>query len=64
MELEYQSHCGSPVQNADTDFDGNFNINASVGDVLKVSMLGFEAVSVKATVNPMNITTKNLRIQH
>jgi TonB-linked SusC/RagA family outer membrane protein len=46
----------SPSSNADTDFDGNFNINASVGDVLKVSMLGFEAVSVKATVNPMNIT--------
>jgi hypothetical protein len=40
----------SPSSNADTDFDGNFNINASVGDVLKVSMLGFEAVSV-ATVN-------------
>ena len=46
----------SPSSNADTDFDGNFNINASVGDVLKVSMLGFEMVSVKATVNPMNIT--------
>jgi hypothetical protein len=44
MELEYQNHCGFSSSNTDTDFDGNFNINASVGDVLKVSMLGFEAV--------------------
>jgi TonB-linked SusC/RagA family outer membrane protein len=46
----------SPTSNTDTDFDGNFNINASVGDVLKISMLGFEAVSIKATLNPMTIT--------
>lgn len=46
----------SPTSNTDTDFDGNFNINATVGDVLKVSMLGFEVVSIKATANPMTIT--------
>jgi hypothetical protein len=35
MELEYQEPLWFlQVQNADTDFDGNFNINASVGDVL------------------------------
>lgn len=46
----------SPTSNTDTDFDGNFNINATVGDVLKVSMLGFEVVAIKATANPMTIT--------
>lgn len=39
----------------DTDFEGNFNINAKVGEVLKISMLGFDAVSIKATANPMRI---------
>ncbi|MEO8253515.1 MAG: SusC/RagA family TonB-linked outer membrane protein [Flavobacterium sp.] len=46
----------SPTANTDTDFEGNFNINAKVGDVLKVSMLGFDAVDVKATQAPMAIT--------
>ncbi|MFT5252179.1 MAG: TonB-linked SusC/RagA family outer membrane protein [Flavobacteriales bacterium] len=46
----------SPISNTSTDFDGNFNINAKVGDVLKFTMLGFEAVSVKATQNAMTIT--------
>ncbi|CAM3079099.1 SusC/RagA family TonB-linked outer membrane protein [Flavobacterium frigoris] len=45
----------SPTSNADTDFDGNFNINAKAGDLLKVTMLGFEAVSIKATAGPMSI---------
>ena len=26
---------------ADTDFDGNFNINAKVGEILKISMVNF-----------------------
>ncbi|TDE50132.1 SusC/RagA family TonB-linked outer membrane protein [Flavobacterium sp. GT3P67] len=39
----------------DTDFDGNFNINAKVGEVLKISMVGFDALSVSATAAPMNI---------
>jgi TonB-linked SusC/RagA family outer membrane protein len=46
----------SPSSNADTDFDGNFNVNAKVGETLKVTMLGFEAVSVTATAAPMRIT--------
>ncbi|SHL84763.1 SusC/RagA family TonB-linked outer membrane protein [Flavobacterium saccharophilum] len=43
---------------ADADFDGNFTINAKEGEVLKVSMLGFTAVSVPATTAPMTITLK------
>ena len=39
----------------DTDIDGNFNINAKVGEVLKISMVGFEAVSVKATAGAMTV---------
>lgn len=46
----------SPISNTSTDFDGNFNINAKVADILKFTMLGFEAVSVKATQNAMTIT--------
>ncbi|TRX20464.1 SusC/RagA family TonB-linked outer membrane protein [Flavobacterium franklandianum] len=42
--------------NTDTDFDGNFNINAKVGEVLKVSMVGFDAISVKVTSETMAIT--------
>lgn len=41
---------------SDTDFDGNFNINAKEGEVLKISMVGFDAVSVKATASFMSIT--------
>lgn len=40
----------------DTDFDGNFNINAKEGEVLKISMVGFDAVSVNATLTPMSIS--------
>lgn len=43
---------------ADADFDGNFTINAKVGETLKVSMLGFDAVSVVATAAQMTITLK------
>ncbi|MEO6174918.1 MAG: SusC/RagA family TonB-linked outer membrane protein [Flavobacterium circumlabens] len=43
---------------ADADFDGNFTINAKEGEMLKISMLGFEAISVPATSAPMTITLK------
>jgi TonB-linked SusC/RagA family outer membrane protein len=43
---------------ADTDFDGNFSINAKEGDILKISLVGFESVSVAATLTPMTITLK------
>ncbi|MFV5685910.1 SusC/RagA family TonB-linked outer membrane protein [Flavobacterium sp. GB2R13] len=43
---------------ADTDFDGNFNINAKIGEVLKISMVGFDALSIKVTSETMNITLK------
>jgi TonB-linked SusC/RagA family outer membrane protein len=42
----------------DTDFDGNFSIKAKVGEILKISMLGFDAVTVKATDNGMKIQLK------
>ncbi|PVX47288.1 TonB-linked SusC/RagA family outer membrane protein [Flavobacterium sp. 103] len=43
---------------ADTDFDGNFSINAKEGTILKISLVGFESVSVAATLTPMTITLK------
>lgn len=43
---------------ADADFDGNFTINAKVGETLKISMLGFDAVSVPAAAGVMSITLK------
>jgi TonB-linked SusC/RagA family outer membrane protein len=43
---------------ADADFDGNFTINAKIGEILKVSMLGFDAVSIAATSGAMTITLK------
>ncbi|SHG81160.1 TonB-linked outer membrane protein, SusC/RagA family [Flavobacterium fluvii] len=43
---------------AETDFDGNFTINAKTGEILKISMLGFDAVSVAATSDLMNINLK------
>ena len=43
---------------ADTDFDGNFTINAKEGEILKISMLGFDAVSLPATAAVMNIALK------
>lgn len=43
---------------ADTDFDGNFNIRAEIGEILKISMVGFDALSVKVTTGSMTITLK------
>ena len=43
---------------ADADFDGNFTINAKAGETLKVSMLGFDSVSVPAAAGGMVITLK------
>ncbi|WP_337965127.1 SusC/RagA family TonB-linked outer membrane protein [uncultured Flavobacterium sp.] len=43
---------------ADADFDGNFTINAKEGEILKISMLGFDSQSVPATTAPMTITLK------
>ena len=39
-----------------TDFDGNFVIDAKVGDMLEISYVGYKTVTVKATAQPMNIT--------
>jgi len=43
---------------ADTDFDGNFSIKAQEGTILKISLVGFQSVSVPATLTPMTITLK------
>ncbi|WP_394776569.1 SusC/RagA family TonB-linked outer membrane protein [Flavobacterium sp.] len=42
----------------DADFDGNFTINAKEGEILKISMLGFDSVSLAATTTLMSITLK------
>ncbi|REG99715.1 SusC/RagA family TonB-linked outer membrane protein [Flavobacterium aquicola] len=42
----------------DTDFDGGFSINAKEGDILKISLVGFESVSVAAKLTLMTITMK------
>lgn len=42
----------------DTDFDGNFTINANEGELLKISMLGFEPVTVNASLQSMSIILK------
>ncbi len=39
-----------------TDFDGNFELNANVGDVLVVSYMGYKPQEVKALASPMRIT--------
>ena len=39
-----------------TDFDGNFELDAKVGDVLEISYVGYKTVTVKATAKAMNIT--------
>lgn len=43
---------------ADTDFDGSFSIKAKEGDILKITLVGFQSVSILATLAPMNITLK------
>lgn len=40
---------------ATTDFDGNFSINAEVGDALMVSYIGFETKEVTAEAGEMSI---------
>lgn len=42
----------------ETDFDGNFSIDAKVGDILKISLVGFEEQSLPATAESMTITMK------
>jgi len=39
----------------DTDFDGNFSINAKVGETLKISMVGFDAITVNAASGTMKV---------
>ncbi|MBP5658426.1 MAG: TonB-dependent receptor [Paludibacteraceae bacterium] len=39
-----------------TDFDGNFELQANVGDVLVVSYMGYKPQEVKALASPMRIT--------
>lgn len=41
-----------------SDFEGNFNINAKVGEILKISLVGFDSVSVAATSEPMVVSMK------
>ena len=41
--------------NASTDFDGNFEIRAAEGEILQISMLGFQPNSIAATSNLMRI---------
>ena len=41
---------------AETDIDGKFSINANTGDILKISLVGFEALSIPATSTPMTVT--------
>ena len=38
-----------------SDFDGAFNINAKVGEVLNIKLIGFESRSITATAEPMQI---------
>ncbi|MEN9909635.1 MAG: hypothetical protein RLZZ540_2784 [Bacteroidota bacterium] len=42
----------------DTDFDGNFTINAKLNETLKISMLGFNGISIPASSGLMNIILK------
>jgi len=49
---------GDSNVSAYSDFDGSFNINAKVGEILKISLVGFEPASVAATSEPMTITMK------
>jgi TonB-linked SusC/RagA family outer membrane protein len=44
--------------NASTDFDGNFEIRAAEGEILQISMLGFQPNSIAATSNLMRIVLK------
>ena len=39
-----------------TDFDGNFEIEAKVGDMLEISYVGYKTITIAATAQHMNIT--------
>ena len=39
-----------------TDFDGNFELDANVGDEIEISYVGYKTVTIKATAQHMNIT--------
>ena len=39
-----------------TDFDGNFEIDAKVGDMLEISYVGYKTLTVKATAQHMSLT--------
>ncbi|MDE5711755.1 MAG: carboxypeptidase-like regulatory domain-containing protein [Bacteroides sp.] len=41
-----------------TDIDGNFSLNAKSGDLLEISFVGYQTVTVKATAQPMSIVLK------
>lgn len=43
---------------AETDIDGNFSIAAKEGQILKISLVGFDAIEIPATLAPMTITLK------
>lgn len=46
---------GDSNVSAYSDFDGSFNINAKAGQILKISLVGFNPVSIVATAEPMTI---------
>ena len=39
----------------DADFDGNFTIKAKLGETLKITMVGFDALTAKATAGVMSV---------
>ena len=39
-----------------TDFDGNFEIEAKVGDMLEISYVGYKTITIAASAQHMNIT--------
>lgn len=39
-----------------TDLDGNFELNAKVGDILEITYVGHKTISIAATAQYMNIT--------
>lgn len=41
-----------------TDIDGNFSLNAKPGDILEISFVGYQTLTVKATAQPMSIVLK------
>ena len=42
-----------------TDFDGNFQLNANVGDIIQVSFIGYTSQELPATAELMNIILKD-----